>query len=159
MSSGKSGPHASSVAAGTRKAVSAKGLPTFNLDFGYPGRAEKLGSTYLLSAVVVDPATGGIFSSLREQADGQEAVLGAVLRLSDKVRDSLGEERLPIQGNSRALERATTPSLRALQLYSKGVAFVNQSEWNPAVQLLEQALAVDPDFASAHIYLPIATPT
>jgi len=117
------------------------------------GRTERLGSAYVLSAAVIDPATGGTLRSFSEQAASEQAVLGAVRRLSNEVRDSLGEELSPVRKDLRALERATTPSLRALQHYSKGVAFVNQYEWRAAANLFEQALAVDPDFASAHIYL------
>ncbi len=124
-----------------------------NVQVVLTGRTEKLGATYVLTASLIQPSNGATLGSLREEAVGQDAVLAAVNRLSNGVRKSLGEELLRAGQSNEALERATTPSLRALQLYSQGVAFVNQHQWNAAAQVFEQALAEDPDFASAHIYL------
>ncbi len=118
------------------------------------GRIEKLGSTYLLSGLLVDPASGTILHSASQQAVGQEAVLAAVQRLSDQIRSTLGEERPPIPEGRQPLEKVTTPSLRALQLYSQAMAFMyQQTGQQAAAELLEQALSLDPDFASAHILL------
>ena len=117
------------------------------------GRTEKLGASYVISASLVQPSSGAALSSFREEAVSQDAVLVAVNRLSRRVREDLGEAPARFRENLPALEKATTPSLRALQVYSRGMAFVNQHKWNGAAQLFEQALAVDPDFASAHIYL------
>jgi tetratricopeptide (TPR) repeat protein len=124
-----------------------------NVQIVLTGRTEKVASTYLLSASLIDPTTGVVLRSFNEQAVGQDAVLLAVRRLSNDVRRSLGEELQRVRHDNEALEKATTSSLRALHLYSQGMAFVNQGQWAAAAQLFEQALAVDSDFASAHIYL------
>jgi len=51
------------------------------------------------------------------------------------------------------LERVTTPSLQALQLFTKADALLSQGRSDLAEELLKQALEIDPEFASAHIYL------
>lgn len=117
------------------------------------GRVEKLGPTYLLSLAIVDPARGVSVGSNAEEAGSQQQILPATRRLSNWVRKTLGEQLASIQASSQKLEQATTPSLRALQLYSQGMVFLNAHNWGAAAQLLEAAVTQDPDFASAHIYL------
>jgi DNA-binding winged helix-turn-helix (wHTH) protein/tetratricopeptide (TPR) repeat protein len=117
------------------------------------GRIQKLDTTYLLSATLVDPASGRALAGLNEQAFGQREVVAAIRRLANRVRERLGEELPLIQQSERQLEKVTTPSLRALQLYTQAMALVNESQWPDAAELLEQAIREDPDFASAHILL------
>jgi len=117
------------------------------------GQVEKLGSVYLLSATVLDPVTGAILQSVSEEADSATEISAALRRLSNQVRNVAGESLVQIKESNARLEQATTPSLRALQLYSQGMGFVNEERWGPARELLEQAVQADPDFASAHVYL------
>jgi tetratricopeptide (TPR) repeat protein len=117
------------------------------------GRVEKLDETYLLSVAVVNPTNGVSVASLSEEATGQREVPSALRRLSNRVREKLGEELPRVAQSNQALERATTPSLRALKLYSHGMALVNELRWEQAAALLDQAVKEDPQFASAHIYL------
>ena len=117
------------------------------------GQVEKLGSVYLLSATIVDPDTGVILRSVSDEADSMTTIPTAVRRLSNQVRGVAGESLAQIKESNARLEQATTPSLRALQLYSQGMVFVNEERWGPAAELLEQAVQADPDFASAHVYL------
>ena len=117
------------------------------------GRVEKLDTTYLLGVELVNPSSGVTVASLSEEARGQREVPAALRRLSNRVRERLGEE-LPLIARSRqALEKATTPSLHALQYFSQGMVLVNEEKWREAAAMLDQAVQEDPQFASAHIYL------
>jgi hypothetical protein len=76
--------------------------------------------------------------------------------LSNRIRASLGEAPREIATTDQALEKVTTPSLKALQLYSQGMALLISGEavtWRAAGALFEQATREDPEFASAFIYL------
>lgn len=116
------------------------------------GRIEHLGPTYVLSAVLVDPTSGHSVSSFEEQADVQAAILPAVRRLSNEVRQALGERLSHIQQNNAALQKVTTPSLKALQLYSQASDEMHSGGSQAAAfELLRQAIADDPSFASAYI--------
>ncbi len=117
------------------------------------GRVEKLDITYLLSVGLVNPASGVTVVSLSEEASGQREVPAALRRLSNRVREKLGEELPHIASGPHALEKATTPSLRALQYYSQGMVLLNEQEWREATAMLDLAVREDPQFASAHIYL------
>ena len=106
------------------------------------GQVEKLGSVYLLSATIVDPDTGVILRSVSDEADSMATIPTAVRRLSNQVRGVAGASLARIKEESNArLEQATTPSLRALQLYSQGMVFVNQRGGG---ELLEQAVQPTP---------------
>ena len=135
------------------------------------GRAEKIGSVYVLSVEVVDPVQGVSVASASQEAASEEQIWPAVRGLSSWVRETLGEAVNEIQVNTEKLEKVTTPSLRALKLYSQAMAIsshqsprsdptaVSQgrhllpSQWETIEFLLRQAVAEDPEFASAHILL------
>jgi DNA-binding winged helix-turn-helix (wHTH) protein/tetratricopeptide (TPR) repeat protein len=117
------------------------------------GRVEKLGHTYLLSTSLIQPENGLVKRSLSEEAADQDAIVPAVRRLAKRVRDTVGETDSQISKGNEVLEKATTPSLRALQFYSKGIAFINRDEWSSGTEMLKRAVEEDPDFASAHVYL------
>ena len=114
------------------------------------GRVEKLDSTYLLSAALVNPADGVTVVSFSEEAQGQEQVLAAVRRLSSRVREALGEALPLIRESEMSLAKVTTPSLRALQLFTQGYAL---DPTGVAEELMRQAISEDPEFASAYIHL------
>ena len=120
------------------------------------GRVEKLGRTYVLSTSLIEPSNGLVERSLSEEAANQDAIVPAVRRLAQRVRDTVGETESQISKGDEALEKATTPSLHALQFYSKGIAFINRinpEDWTAAQEMFNRAVQEDPDFASAHVYL------
>jgi len=117
------------------------------------GRVEKLGPSYVLNTDVIEPSRGTSVASLSEPAEGLEQLFPAIRRLSRRVRQTLGEEVSRIRQGDLELERVTTPSLAALKLYSQAMAMVDHGRWGPASGLLRRAVALDPQFASAHIFL------
>lgn len=128
------------------------------------GRVERVGSSYVLSVQVVDPARGVTLASFSEEDRADTELANAVRRLSSRVRESLGEEPRQVQEGVARLEKVTTPSLQALQLYSRANDLMVRSDgqWNAkeftamqgqAAALLQQALTAEPDFASAHLLL------
>ena len=119
------------------------------------GRIERLGTTYVLSAQLVNPALGVTVASLTEEDPADSQMAAAVRRLSNRVREMLGEKAAQIQQSEKRLEKVTTPSLHALQLYSQADALMRRPENKQAVaaELLKQAIADDPNFASAQLLL------
>lgn len=117
------------------------------------GRVEKLDSTYLFAAALVEPATGRTVKSFSEEVSGQKDAFRALRNLSSRLREALGEELAEIRKTEQQLERVTTPSLAALKEYSRGLHTAWQANWGPAAELLERALREDPEFASAHSFL------
>ena len=117
------------------------------------GRVEKLDSTYLLSIELMDPSTGQGIAAISEEAAGQSRVLSVVRSLSNWGRETLGENLSLIEQSNEKLQKVTTPSLRALQLFSKAEALISQRRSDLAEELLKQAVDIDPKFPSGHIFL------
>ncbi len=117
------------------------------------GRVEKYDAIYLFSIELVDPVDGRAVASAEEQAAGEAEVLPAVRRLGDWLRGHLGEELAQLRSDGESLERVTTPSLRALELYSRGMQFMYRGRIADAEPLFREAVEEDPEFASAHLYL------
>ena len=119
------------------------------------GEIEKLGSIYVVSARIVDPGPGATLAVAEAEARGPDEIYEAVKRLALQVRGLLGETLSSIQQHEKRLVKVSTPSLDALRLYTEADAIVGGMtfQWSAAVELLEQALAADPDFASAHLLM------
>jgi DNA-binding winged helix-turn-helix (wHTH) protein/tetratricopeptide (TPR) repeat protein len=118
------------------------------------GRIEKLGTTYVLSVALVDPVRSVTAASLSEEDPADSQMSAAVRRLSNRVRETLGEKTAQIQQSEKQLEKVTTPSLHALQLYTEAEELMHHDEGQAAAAvLLKQALVEDPNFASAHLLL------
>jgi len=116
------------------------------------GRLEKLGESYLIGTELVEPGSGVAVASFSKTVTGQDFLAPAIHDLANEVRVTLGETLADIETDSTALEKVTTPSLRALQLYSQADALFIEYK-SQAHQLLLQAVEIDPDFASAHVLL------
>ncbi len=118
------------------------------------GRIDKVGDSYSLSASLVRPTDGVTLTSKSELAASQSDILPTVTRLALDVREALGEELAGIEAVESQLSRVTTPSLQALQLYSRADAMMSiPARRAQALPVLKQALRTDPDFASAHLLL------
>jgi len=120
------------------------------------GRIEKIASRYLLSLAIVDPSSGATVAGFAEEAAGREKVPEAIRLCSSRLRDALGEAPGLIRQSEEKLASVTTPSLEALQLYSKADAQIEEGNSNVAEELLKEAVAKDPQFASAYIHLAFA---
>ena len=122
------------------------------------GRVERFDTTYVLSAELVNPQTGVTVASFSQEAIGKKQVVAAVGQLADGVRRTLGEGLAGIQSGRKALAKVTTPSLEALHLFTQADAVIARSDEGnaSAEQLLRQAIADDPEFASAYVYLAFA---
>lgn len=119
------------------------------------GRVEKIGGQYLLMTQVIDPKSGVMLRGEEAQAASQSDLLPAVHNVATQVRRDVGEGLPTTDESGQPLEQVTTTSLRALQLYSEAddLMIVNGPGGQDIVDLLEQALAEDPDFATAHVML------
>jgi DNA-binding winged helix-turn-helix (wHTH) protein/tetratricopeptide (TPR) repeat protein len=112
------------------------------------GRVEKASQKYVLTVRVVNPADSAAVAVFKREGSKDQLADGAG-SIAGEIRRRLGEPR-PAQ--PERLEKATTPSLAALRAFSLGMRNVNETKWDAAAALLEEATREDPQFASAHIY-------
>jgi DNA-binding winged helix-turn-helix (wHTH) protein/tetratricopeptide (TPR) repeat protein len=113
----------------------------------------KIGRQYLLSARLIDPQTGNAVRSHGVYAQDQDHVLSSLQSLASDVRSDLGESLTSLERSNLNLMQVTTPSLRALKLYSDGIALWEKGEYGTAVQQYQSAIGEDPAFAQAHAAL------
>ncbi len=115
----------------------------------------KVGQKYTLSARIVDPYTGDAVRSYLKPAADQDQILSRLDALAAEIRHDLGESLASVRQNSRELWKVTTSSLEALKLYTDGTSLWTKGEYRAAVQVYENAVKLDPDFAQAHSALGI----
>ena len=119
------------------------------------GEIASLGSGYVLTARLVAPS-GNVLAAFRETADDQNELIGAIDRLSHKVRGRAGESLRSLRADP-PLDRVTTLSLDALRKYTQGVHALDIDRDVPrAVALLEDAVRIDTGFAMAYRKLGVA---
>jgi tetratricopeptide (TPR) repeat protein len=118
------------------------------------GQIDPLGRGYVVSAELVSAADGAALVAVRENAQDDGAIIGAVDRLSHRLRERIGESLKTIRA-SDPLEQVTTRSLAALRKYSQGVRASDAVDMARAVTLLEQAIALDTTFAMAYRKLAV----
>jgi serine/threonine protein kinase/tetratricopeptide (TPR) repeat protein len=112
-----------------------------------------IGDVYYLSARIIDPNTQMALKTEAVQSQGKENILGAVDGLSERIRRDLGESLKEIRHERVYLAKATTSSLEALKKFSEGQWFWNIGKYPEARELWKEAVALDPEFAWAHVSL------
>jgi len=118
------------------------------------GSIVSLGKQYVLELRAVNCHTGDTMAREEATAEGKEQVLKALSQAAGKMREKLGESIATAEKFDTPLEQATTPSLDALQAYSRGrVSMLGKSDFTAAIPQLERAVRLDPNFALAYAAL------
>jgi tetratricopeptide (TPR) repeat protein len=123
------------------------------------GTIASLGKSYVITLQAIACQDGATLAREQIQAVDKEHVLNAVGSAAAAMRGKLGESLNSIQKLNRPLEQATTPSLEALQNYTKGRSEMVQGHFLASVPLFERATAIDPNFAMAYQFLGLALGT
>lgn len=118
------------------------------------GSVSRIGEVYELAARLVDPQSLQDVTVVTARAPHRDRVIVALDELVAKVRLRLGESSDMVAAARVTLPKATTSSLEALKLFAEA----NETLWSSnehghAIEALEQAIALDPDFALAHMTL------
>ena len=120
------------------------------------GQINPAGTGFVLTANVVSAESGEVLVSQRETARDASEVIDALDELSKNLRERIGESLRTIRAEP-PLERVTTANLEALRKYSQAnYAIEVTGEEERGIALLEEALALDPEFAMAWRKLGVA---
>lgn len=111
------------------------------------GDVVRRGAGYTLGATVSQPS-GAVVARFEESAAGDHDLLPAIERVSERVRERLGESLRVIREGDR-LAPIATDSEEALGLFRQAGRASVAGEVDAAIGLLEEALAADPLFAMA----------
>jgi eukaryotic-like serine/threonine-protein kinase len=118
------------------------------------GSIAQLGTQYSLILKAVNCANGETLTSTEAQASDKSHVLDALGKASSDVRNKLGESPAILERFDTPLEQLTTSSLEALRAYSLGwKESAGHGNSAGAVPFYEQAVKLDPNFATAYVAL------
>jgi serine/threonine protein kinase/tetratricopeptide (TPR) repeat protein len=113
-----------------------------------------VGGSYSLTARLVEPGKRATVLSQTASAPEKNQVLSAFDTMIKSVRQNLGESLSSMSNQGLPLPKATTASLEALKTYAEGIR-IKSIDGKASLDLIEQAVAADPDFALAHAVLGI----
>ena len=116
------------------------------------GEARSAGSTVMLTASVIETASGDVIAGAVETVNDSADVLVAIRRLSGRLRQGVGESSASIHSTA-SLWSLTTSSLPALRKHVAGSRAVWRGDFRTAVSLFTEATTLDPEFAHAHLLL------
>jgi len=127
------------------------------------GRIQRLGSGYVITTRVINPEDGRTLAAVSHDVERASTLMPTIRQQALDLRRELGEALESIERSRDELAKVTTPSLRALQLYSRAAALMDgevwryhpdaQSRYASAEAFLTEATAADPSFASAWLML------
>jgi tetratricopeptide (TPR) repeat protein/tRNA A-37 threonylcarbamoyl transferase component Bud32 len=117
------------------------------------GSMRRSGEAFQMTVRALEPVSGAVLFSASEQFTHKEELFDRVDSLARRVRKALGESLTHIEQSSRPLAKATTHSLKALQQYSLAMDAMARGDVDSVRALFQSALALDPDFAMAHLRL------
>jgi tetratricopeptide (TPR) repeat protein len=118
-------------------------------------RIEKIGRGYVIGADWIDVRSGQRMAAFTRKASGHDQVRRAVEDLAADLRKVAGEPHLS-SAPPEALEKVTTRSLRAAQLFTEADRLIGFGDSVTAERLLREAISEDPEFASAYMHLAFA---
>ena len=114
------------------------------------GSISSLGSHYAISLKAVNCEDGSLLDVEQVEASDREHVLAKLSEAGVRLRNKLGESLTLIHKYDVPVEQATTPSLEALQAYSRAVRMRSTQGDAAALPLLNRAIEIDPNFAMAY---------
>ena len=117
------------------------------------GSISSIGSHYIIGLNAENCENAESLGQEQVEASGREQVLSKLREAGVNMRNKLGESLASIRKYDIPLEKATTPSLEALQAYSGALSTKRSRGDNEALPLLKRAVALDPNFAMAHAVL------
>jgi len=114
------------------------------------GSISGIGSHYAIGLKAVNCQSGDVLSEELVEAKRREDVLTKLHEAGTKMREKLGESLASIQKYDTPIEQATTPSLEALQAYSRAMGNRSSKGDPAALPSLKRAVELDPNFAMAY---------
>lgn len=120
------------------------------------GSITRLGSQYVIGLNAEECKTGRHLADEQVQVSSKEEVLKGLGVATTSLRKKLGESLASIQKFDVPLEQVTTPSLEALQAYTRGQKTFDEKGYTLAMPFFEHAIELDPSFAMAYEFLAMA---
>ena len=121
------------------------------------GFYSKAGETFVSDVKVLDVVSRELLKSASARGEGINSILRSqVDEISRSVARGIGKPVLKIEAPVRPIVNLTTESMEAYNYFLRGRDDVENLIASDAKKFLEKAIALDPTFAVAHLYLAAA---
>jgi serine/threonine-protein kinase len=120
------------------------------------GHIRRLGRGYSIVLRLNDAEKGTALLAVNDAAKTEDDLIPVLGRITRRFCDRLGEARSDIRA-TRERSLATTPSFEAYRKFVRGRELQNQeSDDRGSIVMFREALAIDPDFAGAWMWIGFA---
>ena len=114
----------------------------------------KAGDTFVTDVKVLDTKTRESLRSASARGDGVASILKTQIdEISREVGRGIGKPLLKLEAPARPIMDLTTDSMEAYNYFLRGREDLEKFYFADALKYLERAIALDPDFALAHMIL------
>ncbi len=120
------------------------------------GQVGKIGERLILTAELIDVASGKTLGSHRKEAGSTSELFALAGAIAEEVRDRLGVTRGGTSTRPFDLSQALTDSPVAYKHYALGEIALHQMRWPDAIEHFDRAVREDPTFALAHYRMGMA---
>jgi len=118
------------------------------------GSMSKAGEAFRIDYTLQDIQKGEAIASDRVEGTGENSIFSMVDELTRKVKANLQlTKEEPATDVDAGIAWATTSSPQAYTYLSQAYRYNYQGEYRKSIELLEQAIALDPKFATAYMML------
>jgi TolB-like protein len=114
------------------------------------GEVRPVAAGLVITVSVIETASGDLIYGASETARDSTQLLPAIARLSEAIRQGIGESLATVRAGD-SLASFTTTSLAALRKHMAGSRAYWRGEYATAAALLDDATALDPEFAHAYL--------
>jgi tetratricopeptide (TPR) repeat protein len=120
------------------------------------GTIANQGTRYILTLQAMNAVTGDVLARAEGEAADKHDVLNALHKADSVLRNKLGESLASVKKYDKMVSEATTPSLEALQAFTKGDWKHAAGDELGAIPEYQRAIQLDPNFATAYARLGTA---
>jgi tetratricopeptide (TPR) repeat protein/tRNA A-37 threonylcarbamoyl transferase component Bud32 len=118
------------------------------------GKIAKAGNVFVTDIKVLDVETKKSLTSATSQGEGEGSIISSQIdELSRQIFERVGTGRQKIESQEMAVADVTTNSLEAYKYFLSGVENSRKFYYEDARKDLENAVDIDPTFATAYLYL------
>ncbi|MFC2158300.1 protein kinase [Acidobacteriota bacterium] len=148
------------------KQIGKKEIDTIDKDLGFDlcrregiefivlGTFTKAGNTFATDVKVLDVSTKDLLKSASSQGSGEDSILlTQIAELSREISNGVGISDDKIEAEKLQVVGVTTDSMEAYNYYLMGKEDYHKFYYPEALEYLQRALEIDPEFAMAHLYL------
>ncbi len=114
------------------------------------GSISKFGDKYLLIVTATSCVSGKSIAGYKQLISSKSDVLQALDAAAGQMRKQLGESSASLERFQAPIAQATTSSLEALRAYTQALESSDRGDIATEQALFKQAIALDPNFASAY---------